>query len=78
MINMINLSEEIVKLSTNYLGPAAKTFLERQTKVHMGGINFSDITKDKIPELSKWVNISAALLIDKEKANELSNKIATL
>ena len=75
---MVNLTEEIIKISTNYLGPASKTFLERQTKSHMGGIDFSSITKDKLPELAKWINISAALLIDKDKATELSQKIAIL
>ena len=75
---MSDLSEKILKMTANYIGPAAPRFLERQTTSHMNGLNFADIEKKHLPELSKWVNISAGLVIDKTKAAELANKIAAI
>jgi hypothetical protein len=70
------LSERVVKLTAYYIGPAASRFLERQTASHMNGLKLSDSEKKHLPELAKWVNISAGLLIDKTKAQELANKIS--
>ena len=75
MPSVTELSERIVKLSICYLGPAANRFLERQAAAHMNGLKFSDLKKEHLPELAKWVNISAGLLIDKSRAKELSDKI---
>lgn len=72
---MSDLSDKILKTTINYIGPAALKFLERQTLSHMNGLKFSDIERKHLPELAKWVNISAGLVIDKTKAYELSNKI---
>jgi hypothetical protein len=72
---MSDLSEKILKLTTYYIGPASARFLERQTVSHMNGLKFADINKTHIQELAKWVNISAGLLVDKTKAEELSKKI---
>jgi hypothetical protein len=38
------------------------------------GLKFTDLEKKHIPDLAKWVNISAGLLTDKTKAEELSKK----
>lgn len=71
------LSDQVLSLTTAYLGPAAKQFLERQCSAHCG-VAFSDIGPANIPELAKWINISAGLIIDKGKAEELSNKVLSL
>ena len=71
-------SDAVVALCVNYLGPAARKFLERQTLAHMKVISFDAIQKSDLPELAKWINISGALIIDKAKAKELSEKIASL
>lgn len=65
-------------MTTSYLGPASKLFLERQTKMHMNGLELANIRKEHLSELAKWVNISASLLISKERALELSERIKRL
>ena len=52
--------------------------MQRQTSAHMNGLDFEAIEKQHLPELAKWVNISAGLLIGKEKAKTLADKIAAL
>lgn len=74
----MGLSDQILQMSTGYLGPAAKKFLDRQCKAHLGIDNLDAISPDKIPELAKWINVSAGLIIDKDKAKELSDKVSTL
>ena len=72
------LSEKVLQAAIVYLGPAAKTFLERQTKHHMNGLAFDSLDKPHMPELIKWVKVSAGLIIGKDKAEELANKISKL
>lgn len=75
---MSALSEQVLSLSVQYLGPAAKRFLERQTTSHMDGLSFDSLEKQHLDDLAKWVDISASLIIDKAKAKELSGKIKAL
>jgi hypothetical protein len=75
---MSDLSTKVLQVSVNYLGPAAKIFFERQTKAHMNGLPFDSIEKQHLAELSKWVLISASLVIEQPKAKELSEKIGLL
>ncbi len=73
---MSTLSEKVLTISTDYLGPASKVFLERQTNAHMNGLKFEDLKSGNIPELVKWIRISANLLIGKERAEEFADKIS--
>lgn len=75
---MSALSDKALALSVEYLGPAANVFLERQTKWHIDGLAFADLQPQHIPELAKWVGISAALVIEPAKAKELAGKIAAI
>lgn len=75
---MSQLSEKVLTTSVLYLGPAARMFLERQTKYHLNGLAFDDLQLTHLPELARWVNISAGLIIDKVRAKELSEKIAKM
>lgn len=72
---MSEISEQVLKISTSYLGPAASHFLERQAKNHMNGIEFSQIERTHLPELAKWVNISASLVVGAEKSKKLADEI---
>jgi hypothetical protein len=72
---MSQLSDRVLKEVTVYLGPATKTFLERQTKSHMNGLAFDDVSSANIPELAKWVETSAGLLIGKDQSKEIADKI---
>ncbi|EJG06039.1 hypothetical protein Metli_0061 [Methanofollis liminatans DSM 4140] len=69
------LSKRVLDITTEYLGPGAERFLERQTRSHMDGVEFSAIQRSDMPDLIKWVNISAGLLIGKERAAELTEKL---
>ena len=75
---MKSLNEQVTAVALNYLGPAARVFLERQTKTHMNGLAFSDLEKKHLPELQKWILISSSLLIDKAKAKEFSERVGSL
>ncbi len=75
---MSKISNEVTSLAVNFLGPATGKFMQRQTSAHMNGLDFEAIEKQHLPELAKWVNISAGLLIGKEKAKTLADKIAAL
>ncbi len=75
---MTELAQKVLETTTPYLGPASKIFLDRQTKRHMNGVIFDYLEKDHLPDLSRWVMISAGLLIDKNRAKELSEKISIL
>jgi hypothetical protein len=75
---LTELSDKVLKLTTTYIGPASQKFLERQTISHMNGLAFSVLEKQHLPELVRWVNTSAGLLINPAKAKELADKIATL
>jgi hypothetical protein len=72
------LSEQILQISINYLGPAARKFLERQTTAHMDGLFFANIKADQLPQLSWWIHASSKLVIDSLKAKEFADKVAGL
>lgn len=71
-------SDMVLKIATDYLGPAAITLLERQTKFHMKGLSFTDLESSQCGELAKWVGIASAMFIEQDLAEELSRKIREL
>jgi len=71
-------SESVLKTTTEYIGPTSKMFLERQCRTHLGGLDFNQLDRSHAPELAKWVNTSAGLLIGKDRAQDLSNRILKL
>ena len=73
---MTSLIQQIVELTKPYLGINAERFVLRQITTHLN-ITPEQLSASKLNDLAKWVEISASLLIDKEKAKELSDKIAT-
>ena len=75
---MSELSEKVLVLSTGYLGPAAKVFFQRQTNKHMNGLPFDSLERSHLPELCKWVHVSAGLIIGNDKSKELAEKIGKL
>jgi len=75
---MSQLSDSVLKETTVYLGPASKKFLERQTQAHLNGLLFDNLECQHLDELVKWIEISAGLLIGKDKAADLVTKIRTL
>jgi hypothetical protein len=65
----------VLKVTVDYIGPSSKAFLERQTRSHMNGLDFNELQRNHLPDLAKWVDTSAGLLIGKEKATLLAQKI---
>jgi hypothetical protein len=72
------LSKKVLAVTVDYIGPSAEAFLVRQTTHHLNGVPFDSLEKQHLPELAKWVKISAGLLIDKGRAAELSEKLLKL
>lgn len=68
-------SDAVLAIATEYLGPAAITLLERQTRFHMNGLAFSDLTTAHCAELAKWVELASSMFIEKDLAQELAEKI---
>lgn len=75
---MNELAQKVLSISTAYLGPAAKMFLARQTKYHMQGLKYEELQKEHLSELSRWIVISGALVIEKSKAEELAKIIINI
>lgn len=75
---MTDLAQKVLNVSTAYLGPATKMFLARQTKYHLHGLDYEQLQKEHLNELSKWILISGSLIIDKARAEELSRLVANL
>jgi hypothetical protein len=75
---MSALSEQVLQISVNYLGPAARKFLERQTNSHMDGLVFDNIKPEHLPQLSWWIHASSKLVIDSVRAKEFADKVAAL
>jgi len=71
-------SEAVLKIATGYLGPAAITLLERQTKFHMQGLDFHEIQPYHCAELGRWVGIASSMFIEQDQAEELSARIREL
>jgi hypothetical protein len=74
---MSDLANQVLNIAVAYLGPAAKQFLERQCTAHLS-TSFENLSGGDIAELGKWINISAGLVIGKDKAEEFSNKVLAL
>lgn len=72
---MTTTSDTVLAIATEYLGPAAITLLERQTKFHMNGLAFRDLDPSHCADLSKWVGIASAMFIEQDQAQELADKI---
>jgi hypothetical protein len=72
------ISEKVLETTLNYIGPASKMFLERQTTRHMNNLPFDNLDKIHLPDLVKWIKVSGRLLIGEAKAEELGNKVAQI
>jgi hypothetical protein len=63
-------ADKVLRITTKYLGPASRVFLERQTKYHMGGLALADVRPEHLPRLIYWVKVGSELII-KEKSQPL-------
>ncbi len=74
---MVGLYNEVIAKVTPYLGSHSERFVGRQCKAHLK-IEPELLTKEHLPELAVWMKISAQLVLDKEKAENLKNSILSL
>lgn len=70
--------EEIVDVTEEYLGPAARRFVSRQITFHLSK-EPEAVTPDDIPELVEWMRVTMSMLTqDKTLVVEYSAKIQAI
>lgn len=70
------LSDQVVKILAEDMGPSAIPFLERQCK-HINK-DTGTITSSDIEPLAEWIRISAKLTLGDDVANKLKTKVMAL
>jgi hypothetical protein len=71
------LFANIIAVCKPFLGDQTESFLSRQCIFHLH-IPSKDLTKNELPELARWAEISGALVIGKDKAKEMRRQIEAL
>lgn len=64
-----NLYTSIVEVTTDYLGPAAKRFIDRQIQNHLEK-NPEDLRPGDVSTLIDWIRVSIAFLTEDQKLIE--------
>lgn len=57
------LYDDVVKVTTSYLGPAAERFIARQIQTHLDK-KPEELTKEDLVKLVDWIKIAIALLTE--------------
>lgn len=74
----IKAFDQIVLVTEDYLGPAAKRFVTRQVSSHLGKVP-SEVSLEDIPKLLEWSTITLALLTeDKHVVDDYAEKMTKL
>lgn len=58
--------DQVLEVTTDYLGPAAERFITRQIKVHLGK-KPDELTKADVAKLVDWLKVAIALLTEDNK-----------
>ncbi|HUQ30270.1 MAG TPA: hypothetical protein VM103_01995 [Candidatus Paceibacterota bacterium] len=66
-LTMVSYYEQIVSVTTDYLGPASKRFIDRQISFHFNNKDHETLTKDDVAKLADSVRISLGLLTQDAK-----------
>jgi hypothetical protein len=61
MTSKDNLKDRLLDISTDYFGPAAERFIDRQIATHLNK-KPEDITNDDLAYLIDWLKLSFAML----------------
>jgi hypothetical protein len=67
--NQNNVYWNLVSITSQYLGPAAERFIDRQVRNHLNK-DPHDITKKDVEFLVDWLRSSVSLLTDNEELVE--------
>ena len=73
----MSLYEHVLQIVRPYLGEKSEKFLERQCRIHIG-MDTDKLTKEHLPALSRWVGISASLMVSTEEADTMRKEIEAL
>ncbi len=69
---------KVVTITEDYLGPAAKRFIDRQIENHLNK-DPESITKADLAELNDWIVAVVSLLTEDEKVvSEYTNRLESL
>lgn len=70
--------EQVVDVTSEYLGPAAERFVRREVLAHLGK-NPEKLTRSDVEKLHEWSRLAIALLTDDEKTvDEYSRNIRAI
>lgn len=73
-----DLYNNIIDVTEDYLGPAAKRFIDRQIQNHLEK-QPDDLQAEDMPTLVDWVRVSVAFLTDDRKLiDELTQRLRGL
>lgn len=71
------ISDRVIEILAEDMGPSAKIFMERQCKFHLKK-DPGTLTGSDIEGLAEWVRISSKLTLGDEIANKLKAKIQAI
>ncbi len=78
MAKQKDLYTNIVDVTADYLGPAAKRFIDRQVHNHLGK-EPAKLTNSDMPTLVDWLRVSFAFLTDdRQMIDELTTRLRRL
>lgn len=72
------LAKRVLLITSNYLGPEARRFLDRQIRHVDKDLLLEDIKQDHIEKLAWWVFVSGKLIMQDEKAKKMSDEVRSL
>ena len=64
-----SIKDQVLKISEDYLGPAAERFIDRQVSTHLNK-SPEKLTRDDVRELIDWLKLSLTILTDDRKIIE--------
>lgn len=74
----MTLADSVVEVAEEYLGVAAKRFVNRQINFHFNK-RPEELSKADIPQLAEWIKVSMAFLTeDKAIVDGLAQKLLNL
>ena len=74
----MSIYEQIVLITEDYLGPAARRFISRQISFHLDK-QPEEVTIEDIPSLAEWTTVTLSLLTkDQNIVSEFSQKMRAI
>ena len=73
----MTLYERVLMVARPFLAGQTELFMQRQCHLHLG-IPAESISIEHLPKLSWWARVSASIVLSKEDAEALSQKILAL